>query len=269
MLFDDRVDAKSSWAAKTYHEINEIAESDGSVVLVPVGSLEQHGHHMPTMTDTLLCDRVANAGVKRVENQIPILVLPPIWMGFSPHHMDFGGTVTLELKSMINMLEDISDAVLDNDFDAILFLNGHGGNSSLISSLTSTVGTNHPDVEVTGLTYWNLSKTMIREIRDSDSGGISHGGELETSLMMYLRPELIKKEEIKSNYRRQSYDLAPDDLVEEGGSLKVYRSMDPKEDTGVSGDPNFASAKKGEEIFEQLSEDLGELLLEIHDLNET
>jgi creatinine amidohydrolase len=83
MVFDQ---ASNSWAGQSYEEIVQTADRDGSVVVVPVGSVEQHGHHMPVATDTILVNAVATLGAQRASDD-PVLVTPPVWTGNSPHHI--------------------------------------------------------------------------------------------------------------------------------------------------------------------------------------
>lgn len=266
MVFDSIGSHPNDWAGKPWTEVKEIAQAEGSVLIVPVGSLEQHGHHMPTITDSLLCDSVAHVGAEEVGDDVPVLITPPVWTGLSPHHLNIGATVSLQLDNMMDLLEDIADTALQNKFSAILFLNGHGGNMSLISSMTKVLGPKYPDVDVLGLTYWMLLVPYIDEIRDSDVGGFSHGGELETSLMMHLRPELVDEEKIKVQYYEPVYDLALKDLVVPG-PLADYRPMDYYTETGVAGDPSLASAEKGEVIYDLLGDELADLLNEISEKN--
>jgi len=110
------------WAGKPYPEIVDIAEQDGSVLVIPVGSLEQHGYHLPTATDTILVDVIAHGGAEQVMDELPILVTPPVWTGYSPHHMSFGGTVTADYETLLELLEETAAAALDNSFDVCLYV---------------------------------------------------------------------------------------------------------------------------------------------------
>lgn len=266
MVFDTIGLTPHSWAGKTYAEIVEIAEQPGAILIVPVGSIEQHGHHLPVATDTILVDAMANLGADRVSDDLPVLVLPPVWSGFSPHHLSFGGTLTLDFQTLQTMLEELAHAALENGFDALLFLNGHGGNGPLISGTASTVGVDHPEHDVLGLTYFQLATSFINEIRESETGGMSHGGEFETSLMMYLQPELVREDKMTAPYLDEPYEHGVKDLVE-GGSLAVYRPFTDYSETGAIGAPEWASSEKGERIYNKLGDELEALLIEIHEQN--
>jgi len=255
VVYDTIGSQSASWAGKTSPEITETAARDGSVLVLPVGSIEQHGSHMPVGTDTILVDAVAHRSAERVRQEVPLLVTPPIWSGYSPHHMSFGGTITLEHDDMVDIVEQIVDSALENGFDGLLLLNGHGGNGSLISSATSIIGTEHPEVEVLGLTYFQLASSFIEQIRDTELGGMGHAGEFETSLMLYLRPELVQEELIEGTDMDEPYPQGTKDLLA-GGPLSVYRDFSEYSESGAIGDPTVASAEKGERILDLLCEEM-------------
>ncbi|WP_129116335.1 creatininase family protein [Halegenticoccus tardaugens] len=255
-----------AWMSKSYPDIVDTAEEDGSMVIVPVGSTEQHGHHLPVSTDTLLVESVAHAGAAQVRGSVPVLVMPTVWSGRSPHHLPFGGTISLRTTTLLSTLSEIADTALENGFDALLFLNGHGGNMSVVSDGVTEVGDRHPDREILGLTYFHLAETVIDDIRESDPGGISHGGELETSLMLHVHPELVERDRITGTRRDEPYELGRQDLFVDG-PLAVYRTFDEYSQSGAIGAPELATADKGRQLFEHLQSELGDLLCEIHTQN--
>lgn len=264
MPVTERPENQRSWGSRTYPEIADIAESDGSVLVLPVGSLEQHGHHLPVATDTILVEEVAAVGVDRVAEEVPVLTLPPVWAGFSPHHVDFGGTVTVSFDRLRQYVEDVVSSTTAYGFDAVLLLNGHGGNNPLISTAVNTIGVEHPDLEVVGVTYFALAEPFIDEIRESETGGMSHGGEFETSLMLHFRPEMVREAAFESSIRQARYDHAGREMFD-SGPLSVYRPFSEYSDVGVLGEPGLASAEKGEAISELLGDELEQLLRQVHD----
>ncbi|GAA0238179.1 creatininase family protein [Haladaptatus pallidirubidus] len=259
-------DQQVSLVTRTAPEIRDTADRPGSILVLPIGSVEQHGDHLPVVTDSALATAVAAAGATRLASDDPILIAPPIWSGYSPHHLPFGGTITAEFDTLLALLEQVADSALENGFDAILLLNGHGGNKSLVSSAVSTIGTDHPDCEVLGLTYFDLAESFIDDIRESETGGMAHGGEFETSLMLHLHPGLVREDRMEATHWDEHYDLGGQDLLD-GGALSVYRSFDEYSNTGAIGAPELASAEKGERILERLADELAALLEEIHAKN--
>ncbi|WP_224270885.1 creatininase family protein [Haloprofundus salinisoli] len=257
--------AEVAFAARTAPEIRAVGERDGSVLVLPVGSVEQHGDHLPVATDSILASAVAAAGAAAVVDDVPVLVAPTFWTGYSPHHRAFGGTLTGEFDTLLDLLGTVADAALDNGFDALLLLNGHGGNRALVDAAVTVVGRAHPDAESLGLTYFDLAAPFADEIRESDTGGMAHGGEFETSLMQYLRPELVR-EDAPATYWVEPYDLAGNDLLE-GGPLSVYRPFEAYSESGAIGDPSLADADKGERFFDGIRAELAALLLDVHERN--
>jgi creatinine amidohydrolase len=255
-----------SWAGKSYPEIRTVGKTDGSVLVVPVGSIEQHGPHMPVATDIILADAVARGGASvAAEDGVPVLVTPPVWTGSSDHHLHWGGTITIDVATMLSVLTQIARSALQNSFDAIFFLNGHGGNSAIVNAATKTVGTEHPQVEVLATTYYFLAEPIAEEIRESRYGGMSHAGEFETSLILHLAPDLVCEDEYAVDYREEpkgGYEDAFHDFFSHG-PLSVYRAADAQTGPGTTGDPTLASADKGEAIYEFLIEEIGALLEEI------
>jgi creatinine amidohydrolase len=127
VITDDSESAESERANESAPRIQEVANRDGSVLMLPVGIIEQHGSHLPVVTDTLPAKAVAVEGAIRVRDELPVLVAPPIWSGFSPHHTPFGGTLTVEMETLVTLLEDVAASAIENGFDAVLSLNGTAG----------------------------------------------------------------------------------------------------------------------------------------------
>jgi creatinine amidohydrolase len=106
--------------------------------------------------------------------------------------MSFGGTITGSFDTLLDLLEAIGCCVIEYGFDAVLFVNGHGGNRSLVDSVPRILGPAHPNTDVRACTYFDLPESeYIDEIRGSDHGGMAHTGEFETALMLHLHPELV------------------------------------------------------------------------------
>jgi creatinine amidohydrolase len=251
------------WAGKTAPEVRTTAEREGSVLVVPVASLEQHGRHMPTITDTLLCTAVVRTGAESAaEDDVPVLVMPPVWTGQSRHHLPFGGTASLDVRTLLSVLEGVAATTLENGFDALLFVNGHGGNVHLVGNAVQEVAAVQ-DAEVLGLTYFNLAPEVVESVRESDVGGIAHAGELETSLMLHLRPDLVREEAVEATPYEKPYEGESEDLTE-SGYLASGRPFSSYTESGAVGRPELATAEKGEAFFEGFSDAFAGLLEEVH-----
>jgi creatinine amidohydrolase len=256
--------ADNAWATRPYGEVLAVGDQPGSVLVVPVGSVEQHGYHLPVATDTLLADAVSHLGVERVADDLPVLVSPSVWTGNSPHHASIGGTITTGVEGLIDTLADVAASGVENGFDAVAFVNGHGGNAAVVDSAVSTIGASHPDLEVVGLTYFELATPFADDIRDSETGGMAHGGEFETSLMLHLHPDLVRMDDAEGTYFDTSYERGPKDLLE-GGPVAAYRPFEEYSESGAIGDPSLASAEKGEKLARRLADELADVLRNVYE----
>jgi creatinine amidohydrolase len=224
-------------------------DRDRTVVVLPLGSVEQHGPHLGLGTDSLLSAAVAMGAIDRARGDPPGVVLPPPWYGYSPHHMSFPGTVTLRAETFLNLVQDIADSVLTHGFRRLLLLNGHGGNAGIMDVALSEIGRRwRGRARIAGATYFQLVGHRQAEFRESAAGGTGHACELETSLMLHLVPEAAHPERARACYPQTGSPFRQTDLF--GVSLARgyidFRDLSP---TGTFGDPTLASAEKGARIF--------------------
>ncbi|MDS0279870.1 creatininase family protein [Halomicroarcula sp. S1AR25-4] len=265
MLYETIGQRECEWAGMTASGVRDVGEQCGSVLVIPVGSVEQHGNHLPVVTDTLLVEAMVDAAIERLDD-VPVVVTPPVWSGFSPHHLSFGGTLSLEFAHLRATLEDIAHTGIQNGFDAVLFVNGHGGNGPLIDAVVSTVGVD-TEAEVLGTTYFRLASDRIEELRTTETGGMAHGGEFETSLMLALRPDLVGDPDARDGEPMdEHYEWGGQDLLD-GGTVTVYRSFDAYSSSGAIGAPKRASAETGDRIRSIIGEELAALMVAIHENN--
>lgn len=127
---------KILWEEMRQTEFEELAKAN-AVVIIPVGSTEQHGNHLPVNTDMNACYASAQRAAQSI-NEFSVLVLPPIWMGFSPHHMAYLGSITLKYHTFVEVLTQVVASVHAHGFKKILILNGHGGNAVLSTRYVSS-----------------------------------------------------------------------------------------------------------------------------------
>ena len=148
------------WEDLTSPELDGL-DRDRTVVIVPVGSVEQHGHHLPVGTDSVLAHEVALAAADLLGDGRAVVVPPP-WYGLSAHHMRFAGTVTLTAETMMALVSDIVASLVAHRFPRIAIVNGHGGNGGLIDVLAATLGHRHRGkARIAALTYFQLARDQI------------------------------------------------------------------------------------------------------------
>ncbi|WP_164472881.1 creatininase family protein [Cohnella candidum] len=243
------------WSSHTTYELKRIIEEENPIVIVTVGATEQHGTHLAINTDTdlgfSLAQRVAQA------SPIRTLVLPPVWSGFSPHHMDFTGTITLRQSTLFAMVNDIIECLIRHGVERVLLLNSHGGNISLLKTVVDEIGVQH-GISPVYVTYWNLISDVIGDIRESEMGGISHACELETSLKMLFSPEDVRQEEIR-DVMLDSTPYFGNDMFAPN-KYGVYKPFKAWTELGQIGAPSLASKEKGERIADAIIAKFADLI---------
>ena len=230
------------------------------VVIIPTGSIEQHGPHLPIGTDSYigweLCKRVA----ENLSGKVPFVLAPPVVFGASSHHLDFPGTLSINTATYVEVIVDICESFVHHGFAKILLLNSHGGNISPLDIAIRTIRDRH-QVLIAAATYWVVARDQIASTRDSDVGGIAHAGELETSCILAIYPHLVKKDliEKKTAHWRTKYIVLD---FQDAGRVNLAQHMRDFTTTGVSGDPTVASKEKGERFFAEIAGALSQLIRE-------
>ena len=202
---------------------------------------------MPLGTDTILAHAVVLAAADLVARRA--LVLPPPWYGLSLHHMRFAGTVTLPADAILKLVEEITASVLAHGFRRLMIVNGHGGNNGAIDVLAATLGHRYYGrARVAALTYFQLARDEIAELRESGPGGMGHACEFETAMMMHLRPDLVRSDRAVTHYPDPGSGYLSTDLL---GTSKVRTYLDFKDlsPSGTLGDPSLATPEKGARFF--------------------
>ncbi|MHB1416523.1 MAG: creatininase family protein [Chloroflexota bacterium] len=251
------MERKVLWAEMRRPELEE-AQKAGAAVIVPVGSIEQHGPHLPVDTDTSIVTAIA-VGVAQSLAEPRVLVTPTVCFGLSPHHMGFTGTITLRFDTLVNVVCDICRSIHTHGFRKILILNGHGGNSALLNAVP--VRLLEEGIHVASLTYWTAITSELREIGQSPLGGISHSGEMETSAQLYLRSHLVDLPSAVAEPVVPLTSLSPYDFRAPGA---VSYQIDLREVTkhGVRGDPSYATPETGEQVIAAAVAKIGQFMRE-------
>jgi creatinine amidohydrolase len=245
---------RTRFAELTWPEI-EAARDEGAITIVPLGAVEQHGPHLPVETDYRLATTVAErAAAAASEQGTPTLVTPPLWTGYSPHHMDFPGTVTLRATTLLELITDVAVSLWRHGLRKILVLNGHGGNANLLGTAVQKLRFEH-DVPIAGATYWSFASDHIPEWRESGPGGIDHACEMEACLMLHARPELVKAEEFRDATWFPHSDYLTGDLAI-GAPVQVAWRLKELTADGTLGDAARGSAERGEELMSVVVEAL-------------
>ncbi len=220
-------------------------------VVIPIAALEQHGHHLPVFTDSLLLGEV----IRRVHQELEsrILLTPLMWLGNSEHHLDFPGTLSAAPRTYLNLLSELVENYLFHGFRTIVLVNGHGGNMVPAQQCLFEVRQKHRnqnDLTLLTITYWNAAEVPADSGVDFTQNQMGHAGEWETSMMLRIRPELVGDYQSTQDV---SFDM-PYAPAQQSWITKDRSTV------GHIGVPRLASDQKGEILFQTFSQGLIELL---------
>ena len=216
----------------------ELMEKDDKVVVCPLASLEQHGHHLPLLTDTYLATAVA----ERVHDAFAesMLLLPTMWLGASDHHLDFPGTVSISNEDYANIIRSLTASLVSAGFWKILFLNGHGGNVAPGEVAITQMADDSQECNeayIVLASYWTIAAESLADSQHGMSQpSLSHACEYETSLMLHVRKQLVTMESAVG-YGESSPPVPP--------GVRVAGRFNMKSETGALGSPELATADKG------------------------
>ena len=226
-----------------------VALGDDATVLVPIGAIEQHGPHLPLSVDWIIADAVAQAVVDRAGEELPVWLLPTMPFSKSNEHAWSKGTIWLSQQTMMHVLDDIARCVAESGAKRIVFLNGHGGNSTLLNVvcrelrlayglLTFLV---HPFVPPA------YSPPDPDAANSAELGMGIHGGLDETSVMLHLRPDDVDMSQAVRNVPEW---MSEHDHVNVGACVQFGWLSNDSGGDGHLGDPTGATAALGAQLFE-------------------
>ncbi len=232
-----------------------------TIAVLPLGATEQHGPHLPFETDTIIADAIA----KRVEAQMPIhinaLFLDAEPVGYSPEHMDFTGSKTLDFDEAINRWIGIGENMHNRGIDKFLMLNAHGGNSPLMTIVAQELRVRFDMLAVA--TSWTRFIKQSPVISTTEQAIGIHGGEIETSVMLVIAPDLVNME------KAESFSSLQEKLIKNHKHLRAYGphalgwKMGDLHPHGVVGNATNATPETGEALLEMAGDGLVELLVDI------
>lgn len=238
------------WERHTGPELKALAEK-GALPVLPIGSLEQHGPHLPVWTDSFIAHALSVAAAK-LATDIPAIVLPPLWTGLSEHHLPFGGTITIDHATLHAILRCIVRSLQAQGFSRLLIVNGHGGNVDPLAVSVRELAHEFGMAVVT--TTWpsvapvEIAKTLTTQ------PGVMHACEGETAVWLALDDGQVRKDKIEEAAGGNAgTQVRP-------GYSRFYSFAERAPRTGVKGDPRAATAEKGQAIIDAVAKHLAEAM---------
>ena len=243
------------WARLTAPEIRAVAAQQNALAVLPIGSLEQHGPHLPVITDTASASAAAIRAALLVADEMPVLVLPGLWTGMSEHHLPFGGTISLNFSELQGVLRGVVRSLRAIGFARLLIVNGHGGNIEPLAVAARELA-HEFGLPVVATTPWFATRSQVEEIAETAETP-AHACEGETSVMMAITPELVRADRFDEAVRQR-----PEPIPRFEGLSRFWSFSERAPATGVRGDPRPATAAKGERFLNVHAEFLAEAMRE-------
>jgi creatinine amidohydrolase len=237
----------------------DVLPRDTTLLVLPAAAIEQHGHHLPIATDTLINNLLLGHALRKLPAELPVYALPPVHYGKSNEHIGFPGTLSLSSSTFMAVLRDLGSSLSKAGFRKLVLYNTHGGNTSLIDVMARDL----------------RAEFGLRAFAMHGSGGISfeglnpqeraygfHAGEVETSFLLTSVPELVDQSAYTSNYIADV--TKPAMLLPENAPATFAWLTKDIAASGVMGDPRPASAEKGARWLEQSATRLAAALTEMY-----
>jgi creatinine amidohydrolase len=260
------VDGEHRYEKLTWPQVNEAVE-DEQLVVIPVGSTEDHGPHLPLDVDQVLPGTIC---AETVAGRDDALLFPTVTHGYLPHHMDMPGGITIAWHRFVDHLIDVCASLVHHGFRKLLLVNGHGSNHHLVQQAARQVIVQHPGTHCAMLSWWQIDELQeaFREISDGGARGSGHAAELETSLYLHIDPDRVDMDEAVRDVSYPESDhfyatgLAadPDDVSTSVSMMEWWTTISR---TGVKGDATLASAEKGERFLDEAVDGLHSILDEL------
>lgn len=242
----------------SWEEIEEQKLETGGIVIIPIGSVEQHGYHLPLGTDTYVAQMIAEDAAKITG----AIVTPPLWFGWSPHHMVLPGTITIRPEVLIEYTYDIISSLKEHDFKKIILINGHRIVNISWMQIAAERAQRLLGVKVVIFDPAYMSKDIVEKL---EFGPVGHSEEIETSHMMYKHPELVHIEKAKDNpiTKKPLYSVDPkyinDTLCYVPSTVNDMKNS-VQIAGGTSGEPSKSSLAKGRIYHDHLVCNLVEII---------
>ena len=234
----------------SWTEIDELEDKANTVIVLPVGAIEQHGPHLPCAVDRVISAGVLGKALEKLPAAVRAFGLAPITYGKSDEHLHFPGTMTLTGPTLLAVVTEIGESVYRAGFRKLLLANGHGGQPQVLEMAARELRLRHGDFVVVPFHVSRLPNASGRFISETEKKLAMHAGHSETALILALAPHTVRMDRAVANFPPPfpSKLLSPDGRPPCGWTARDFGP------SGVIGDPLGATPEQGAEILETLSD---------------
>lgn len=234
----------------TWTEIQEMPDKANTLIIQPIGAIEQHGPHLPLIVDAAISVAVVGKALTELDPKIPAFSLPPLYYGKSNEHWHFPGTITLSVQTLIAVITEVAESVYRAGFRKFILVNAHGGQPQVLEIVARDLHQNYQDFLIFPLFVWRVPNAAEKLLTPKELEFGIHAGDAETSLMLSILPEQVKMDRAVVEY---PHGLPADSVLSMEGQLPFAWTTQELTSSGVLGDATVATAEKGEMILESLA----------------
>ncbi len=230
----------------SWTQVDGLLDKANTLVIQPIGAIEQHGPHLPLVVDSAIATAVVGKALSQLDEAIPAYALPPLCYGKSNEHAQFSGTVTLSATTLMSVLLEMAESLYKAGFRKLLLVNGHGGQPQVLDIVARDLRERHADFMVFPLFVWGAPHEAESIVGKAEYEQGIHAGDVETSVMLALMPEQV---DMAKAVRSLPDNFPPGSLLSLEGRLPTAWLMNDLSRSGVVGDATVATAEKGEAIL--------------------
>lgn len=242
-------------------EIRDMPDKENVVILQPLAAIEQHGPHLPAAVDSVIVAGVLGEALKRLPAEVPCYSLPTLWYGKSNEHIRFPGTVTLTAETLLRVLAEVADSVFRMGFRKLAIVNSHGGQPQVVEIAARDAHERHPAMTVFPLFVWRVPVPSHDALPPREREFGIHAGTAETSLLMALAPDTVKRDRLVREYPQ---GLPEGGLLSMEGANPFSWLTHDLSASGALGDATAASEELGRRMLDELADGWVKLIGDMH-----
>jgi len=248
------------WQELTTEDVASL-DRTRSVAVLPVAAVEQHGPHLPLGTDAMINEGVLARALALAPAELPILVLPMLSIGASGEHRDFAGTLTIQARTLLDLVTEIAEGIVRAGLRKIVLFNSHGGQPQVLEMVAQDLRTRHGAIVVVANAWRMMDREAVLPQVEREAG--LHAGGFETALMLHLRPDLVRRDRI-GNFPSSARKLEKDfpSLAAHGRIAFAWQAQDLNP-AGAVGDARLGTAEMGRKLVDDAASHLVRLVDEL------
>lgn len=247
-----------NFAYLTWKQVDALPR-DKTLLVLPTAAIEQHGHHLPLATDTLINNLLLGKALEKLSPELFIYALPPVCYGKSNEHIGFPGTLSVSAQTFLAVVHDLGASIHASGFQKVVLYNTHGGNTSLVDVLARDL---RAEFGLRTFSLFGSPGAAFEGVSKQERTYGFHAGEIETAFLLHATPSLVHPEEYTANYIAR--EDQPELLKPEGSSANFAWLTKDIAPSGVMGDPRPATAANGERWSNEAAARIAEFLVAMY-----